>query len=602
MHICCGDCKKLSDFREAGNVSSWFEILASLITSGAAWENSAPQLPAIRKYILSFEGNYHGKTKKLHNKTSSFISVNDLKALGIEAKDIFIKLSCKVDKKFVAYDDWQLCRTHTSRAEVLKASTFTLIYQSESSEDQTPTIIRFIEALQYGAIPVVVSDNIILPFADIIEWERAAILLHSAQFPQLHFIMRTMVINDLLDMRRQGRFLWETYFSTTETVLQTTIAAIQTRLSLPGTPAKETHFSSVFSESSEPLFYRPDANVLIQNGLNSPTYFQNFTSNNMYAKQRWNSYPGALMLYPSDPFVPILPSSAAFKNSSSNMQPIGKGAGGAGVEFQKALGGDYPFEQFTIVMLTYKRESVLIEALGRLEGLQYLSKVVVVWNSPGDPSPDLKWPNIGVPIKVLRPKMNSLNNRFLPFDEIETDAVLSMDDDIHLRHDEILFGFRVWREARDRIVGFPGRYHAWDINYGGWLYNSNYSCELSMVLTGAAFIHKYYTFLYTHVIPQAIRDKVDEYTNCEDIAMNFLVSHVTRKPPLKVTSRWTFRCPDCTSTLFLDETHFTERHKCINFFVKVFGYMPLLRTQFRADSVLFKTRISSDKTKCFTYI
>ena len=35
-------------------------------------------------------------------------------------------------------------------------------------------------------------------------------------------------------------------------------------------------------------------------------------------------------------------------------------------------------------------------------------------------------------------------------------------------------------------------------------------------------------------MPQAIRDKVDEYTNCEDIAMNFLVSHVTRKPPIKV--------------------------------------------------------------------
>ena len=42
----------------------------------------------------------------------------------------------------------------------------------------------------------------------------------------------------------------------------------------------------------------------------------------------------------------------------------------------------------------------------------------------------------------MRPEKNSLNNRFLPLDEIETDAVLSMDDDIQLRHDEILFGFR----------------------------------------------------------------------------------------------------------------------------------------------------------------
>lgn len=100
------------------------------------------------------------------------------------------------------------------------------------------------------------------------------------------------------------------------------------------------------------------------------------------------------------------------------------------------------------------------------------------------------------------------------------------------------FFVRVWREHRDRVVGFPGRFHAWDPNFhNSWNYNSNYSCELSMVLTGAAFIHKHYTYLYTYWLPQAIRDKVDEYMNCEDIAMNFLISHVTRKPPVKVRER-----------------------------------------------------------------
>jgi len=128
-----------------------------------------------------------------------------------------------------------------------------------------------------------------------------------------------------------------------------------------------------------------------------------------------------------------------------------------------------------------------------------------------------------------------LNNRFLPFGDIETECVLSIDDDAHLRHDEIIFGFRVWRENRDRVVGFPGRFHALDLNHGGWLYNSNYSCELSMVLTGAAFYHKIYSYLYTYEMPEAIRNKVDELMNCEDIAMNFLVSHVTQKPPVKVS-------------------------------------------------------------------
>lgn len=62
-----------------------------------------------------------------------------------------------------------------------------------------------------------------------------------------------------------------------------------------------------------------------------------------------------------------------------------------------------------------------------------------------------------------------------------------------------------------------------------------------MILTGAAFFHKYYSYLYTYSMPAAIRNKVDESMNCEDIAMNFLVSHLTRLPPIKVTSRWTFR-------------------------------------------------------------
>ena len=177
---------------------------------------------------------------------------------------------------------------------------------------------------------------------------------------------------------------------------------------------------------------------------------------------------------------------------------------------------------------------VLIESIARLNGLPYLHKVVVVWNSLRPPSADLKWPEIGVPVhviilanyhwegfsielsvlltlQIIRTLKNSLNNRFLPYDAIETEAILSVDDDAHLRHDEIIFGFRwaivcfffvffigwwrrllmhfcfwcrVWREQRDRVVGFPGRFHAWNAQHNNWLYNSNYSCELSMVLTG----------------------------------------------------------------------------------------------------------------------
>lgn len=65
------------------------------------------------------------------------------------------------------------------------------------------------------------------------------------------------------------------------------------------------------------------------------------------------------------------------------------------------------------------------------------------------------------------------------------------------------------------------------------------------------FFSQYYAYLYSNVMAQSIRDKVDEYMNCEDIAMNFLVSHITRKPPLKVISQAVshFLCPSPNSCL-----------------------------------------------------
>lgn len=67
-----------------------------------------------------------------------------------------------------------------------------------------------------------------------------------------------------------------------------------------------------------------------------------------------------------------------------------------------------------------------------------------------------------------------------------------------------------------------------------WKYESEWTNEISMVLTGAAFMHKYWSFLYTTYMPSEIKNWVDEHMNCEDIAMNFLVANITNKPPIKV--------------------------------------------------------------------
>jgi hypothetical protein len=147
--------------------------------------------------------------------------------------------------------------------------------------------------------------------------------------------------------------------------------------------------------------------------------------------------------YPYSPFDPVVPSEAKFIGSEYGFRPIAGGEGAAGPEFSHSLGGNVIREQYTIVMLTYEREAVLIDTLQKLKGVPYLNKVLVIWNHPTKrPDIGLLWPNIGVPIKVILAEKNSLNNRFFPFDDIETEAILSLDDDSQLRHDEIVFGFR----------------------------------------------------------------------------------------------------------------------------------------------------------------
>ena len=42
------------------------------------------------------------------------------------------------------------------------------------------------------------------------------------------------------------------------------------------------------------------------------------------------------------------------------------------------------------------------------------------------------------------------------------------------------------------------------------------------------------------MMPSYIRDWVDKHMNCEDIAMNFMVSNYTGKAPIKVTLNRTF--------------------------------------------------------------
>ena len=101
-------------------------------------------------------------------------------------------------------------------------------------------------------------------------------------------------------------------------------------------------------------------------------------------------------------------------------------------------------------------------------------------------------------------------------------------------------------------------------------------------------------------MPTRIRNYVKEKRNCEDIAMNFLISHVTGKAPIKVTPKRVFVCNQCSHKSELSRDlaqHFSERSGCINYFANVYKSMPLKAVEFRADPVLFNDHLPEQLKK-----
>ena len=96
---------------------------------------------------------------------------------------------------------------------------------------------------------------------------------------------------------------------------------------------------------------------------------------------------------------------------------------------------------------------------------------------------------------------------------------------------------------------------------------------------------------------KSIKTWVDDHMNCEDIAINFLIANHTGKPPIKVTPRKKFKCPQCTGTENISadlNKYLEERSECIMEFESIYGMMPLKTVPFRADPVLYNDEFPND--------
>ncbi|XP_078123087.1 exostosin-1b isoform X1 [Sander vitreus] len=272
--------------------------------------------------------------------------------------------------------------------------------------------------------------------------------------------------------------------------------------------------------------------------------------------------------------------------------------------------GDFPFYYATLGIKPYPKFTAVIHAVSPLVSQsqpilkllvavaksQYCAQIIVLWNCDKPLPAKHRWPATSVPVIVIEGENKVMSSRFLPYETIVTDAVLSLDEDTVLSTTEVDFAFTVWQSFPERIVGYPARSHFWDSNKERWGYTSKWTNDYSMVLTGAAIYHRYYHYLYTNYLPTSLKGMVDQLANCEDILMNFLVSAVTKLPPIKVTQKKQYKetmmGQSSRASRWADPDHFAQRQTCMNKFASWFGAMPLVHSQMRLDPVLFKDQVS----------
>lgn len=190
-------------------------------------------------------------------------------------------------------------------------------------------------------------------------------------------------------------------------------------------------------------------------------------------------------------------------------------------------------DRFTIVIQTYNRTDLLLVLLNHYQAMPHLQKIIIVWNNVGEQPPQELWDSLGPhPVEVIFKvqSVNRMRNRLQSFPEIDTDAVLMLDDDTLISVPDISFAFSVWKQFPDQIVGFVPRKHV--VTAGGTYSYGSFELQdpeigggdrYSMVLIGAAFFHHRYLRLFQEQ-PPAVHELVDQTQNCDDIAMNFVVS------------------------------------------------------------------------------
>ncbi|KAK9455793.1 glycosyl transferase family 64 domain-containing protein [Dipodascopsis uninucleata] len=235
-------------------------------------------------------------------------------------------------------------------------------------------------------------------------------------------------------------------------------------------------------------------------------------------------------------------------------------------------------DKYSVLLATHslRRQATLPFVINQFLMSPKVDRIFIVWHDKTQPVSknirELLKEQQGTVI-LLNQTVDSLNNRFNPVKELRTGAVLISDDDVWTPIEDIDLAFEAWQRQPDSLVGFAPRADCYDIPTETlkycWAYRMS-PPRYSIMLTKLMFMDSNFLFLWRCGIPDNILKYVDDLINCEDIAMNFLISGVTTKAPFHVISEevYDFGLENGISS---NPNHWRVRGECVQRITELFG-------------------------------
>ncbi len=143
-------------------------------------------------------------------------------------------------------------------------------------------------------------------------------------------------------------------------------------------------------------------------------------------------------------------------------------------------------------------------------------------------------------LEILKTDVLSLNNRFAIPPKFKSACNIVADDDIFIEAQELFFIYQVWRNNQDKLVGPFVRLVSEESSIKRSQLNArnntmklvyqDSSGEYNIVLTKLMFLHQTFLDHYLSKSMKILRNVVDKFGNCEDIAINFSATMIHGSP------------------------------------------------------------------------